>query len=174
MALIGSGSLNTGNFEHVLLNRNQKGKRKGKVLQATLMLTSMVDMFSMLVCFMLQTFSSTPEVLITKGVTLPDSLTAKTVIEAPVLSLNNGELFLDQKLVGPTDDILKKPEPLVKGLIELKKSWVKAHPGEAFGGDINVQADKEVSSVVIAQLMGIVSSQHYSAIQLAVLGGVTE
>jgi biopolymer transport protein ExbD len=169
---IGSSALNTGNFEHVLLNRNQRGKRRGKVLQATLMLTSMVDMFSMLVCFMLQTFSSTPEILVAKGVTLPDSITGKTVKEAPVLSLNKDELFLDQKLIGKTAVVLKKPDQLVSKLIDLRKSWVKAHPGEAFGGDINVQADKDVSSVVISQLMGIVSGQHYSAIQLAVLGGV--
>ena len=168
---LGSNTLNTGNFEHILLNRNQRGKRRGKVMQATLMLTSMVDMFSMLVCFMLQTFSSTPEIMVTQGVTLPDSITGKTVKEAPVLSLNKDELFLDQKLIGKTAILLKKPEPLVNKLIVLRKSWVKAHPGEAFGGDINVQADKEVSSVVISQLMGIVSGQHYSAIQLAVFGG---
>jgi biopolymer transport protein ExbD len=168
---LGMRTLDTGNFERVLLNRNQVSNKKKKNLQATLMLTSMVDMFSMLVCFMLLTFSSAPEILVNKAVTLPDSITGKEVKEAPVLSLNADELFLDQQLIGKTAVVLKKPGNLVKKLIALRKSWAKANPGQAFAGEINVQADKDVSSVVISQLMGIVSGQHYSAIQLAVLGG---
>ena len=64
----------------------------------------MVDMFSMLVVFLLQTFSSSPEILVTKGVELPISTTPSMVREAPVLAMSrDGSLYLDQKLVGVTE-----------------------------------------------------------------------
>ncbi len=75
-------------FEKHLVNRRRRtlfGKRN---VGFTLMLTSMVDMFSMLVCFLLQTFSSTPEIMVLKGMTLPDSITPAIVREAPVISIN--------------------------------------------------------------------------------------
>ena len=83
----------------------------------TLMLTSMVDMFSMLVVFLLQTFSSSPEIMVTKGIQIPDSITPSVVKEAPVLALSkDGNMYLDQKLVGKTISILKKPNDLLTKL----------------------------------------------------------
>jgi hypothetical protein len=52
-------------FEKHLVNRRRKRSWALKAAGFTLMLTSMVDMFSMLVVFLLQTFSSSPEILIT-------------------------------------------------------------------------------------------------------------
>ena len=50
-------------FEKHLINRKRKRNWGMKAAGFTLMLTSMVDMFSMLVVFLLQTFSSSPEML---------------------------------------------------------------------------------------------------------------
>lgn len=169
--VIGSIYLNTGNFEHHILTRDQKKRRYKKGLLMALMLTSMVDMFSMLVCFLLQTFSTTPEIMVTKGVQLPDAITGKEIKEASVLSLTKDELFLDQKSVGKTLAILKNPVPFVRRLKKLKKAWAKSNPGKPFTGEINFQADREVESVVVAQLMGILTGQNYGVIQLAVVSG---
>ena len=49
-------------FEKHLVNRRRKRGWAIKATGFTLMLTSMVDMFSMLVVFLLQTFSSSPEI----------------------------------------------------------------------------------------------------------------
>ena len=169
--MIGSLYLNTGNFEHHLLNRGQKRRRYKKALLISLMLTSMVDMFSMLVCFLLQSFSSTPEIMVTKGVALPDALTGGVVKESSVISLSKKQLFLDQKLVGDTKDILKNPEILAVRLGKLKKAWAKSNPGELFKGEINLQGHKDIESTVVAQLMGILTGQDYGVIQLAVMSG---
>jgi biopolymer transport protein ExbD len=157
-------------FEKHLVNRRRKRSWALKAAGFTLMLTSMVDMFSMLVVFLLQTFSSSPEILITKGVELPNSLTPSIVKEAPVLSLSkDGNLYLDQKLVGATTVVSKRPQLLLKKLSDIKQGWANNHAGP-FPGEINLQADREVPSTTVSEIMGVLTSSEYESIQLAVIG----
>ncbi len=157
-------------FEKHLVNRKRKKHWGIKAAGFTLMLTSMVDMFSMLVVFLLQTFSSSPEILVTKGVELPNSITPSQVREAPVLAISSdGNLYLDQDIVGKTEDIAKKPNGLLKKLNVIKKNWAKSHTSP-FTGEINLQADKEIKSTVVAQIMGILTNSQFQSIELAVVG----
>jgi biopolymer transport protein ExbD len=158
-------------FEKHLISRKRKNSWGKKAAVYALMLTSMVDMFSMLVVFLLQTFSTSPEILINKGLSLPDSLTSSQVKEAPVLALSkDGNLYLDQKLVGLTNKVVKNPKSLMNKLNTIKNDWGKTHAGLPFPGEINLQADKEIPSTVVSQVMGILTTGEFSAIQLAVMG----
>lgn len=158
-------------FEKHLIKRKRKVSWGKKAAVCALMLTSMVDMFSMLVVFLLQTFSTSPEILINKGVSLPDSLTAAQVKEAPVLAIaSDKNLYLDQKLVGPVEKILKNPKDLINKLNDIKNNWGKSHSGLAFPGEINLQADKEVASTLVSEVMGILTTGQFQSIQLAVIG----
>ncbi|PIP93742.1 MAG: hypothetical protein COW00_07610 [Bdellovibrio sp. CG12_big_fil_rev_8_21_14_0_65_39_13] len=157
-------------FEKHLVNRRRKMSWGMKAAGFTLMLTSMVDMFSMLVVFLLQTFSSSPEILILKGVELPNSITAAEVKEAPVLAISkDGNLYLDQKLVGMTKDVMTKPEELLKKLNGIKHNWAQSHTNP-FSGEINLQADKEIESTTVSMVMAILTSSQFQSIQLAVMG----
>ena len=158
-------------FERHLINRKRKNSWGKKAIAMSLMLTSMVDMFSMLVVFLLQTFSSSPEILVTKGLELPNSATPSMVKEAPVVALSkDGNLYLDQLLVGKISAVAKKPEQLMNKLEKIKKDWIKTKDGLPFPGEINLQADKEVESVMVSRIMGILTSGQFQSIQLAVIG----
>ncbi|MCO4795587.1 MAG: biopolymer transporter ExbD [Bacteriovoracaceae bacterium] len=175
MAVIGAQSLDTGNFEHHLLARSQKKKSHKKNIMVSLMLTSMVDMFSMLVCFLLITFSSNPEVNVLNGVELPKANSGVAVKEASVLAISKDELFLDQERVGSIKKLLRNPRPLARRLSKLKKNWKELHPGVEFTGTMNFQADKSVSSITISTIMGILTGQQFNIIQMATLpGGFSE
>ena len=164
-------TLKPGVFEHHLVGRG-KGRKGKRSMLSGLMLTPMVDMFSLLVIFLLQAFSTSPELLIlVKGVTLPSASTGKEIKDAPVLAVAPTGIYLDQKEVGPTDKVLKDPTELLKRLGELRKLWTRGNPGDPFPGEITLQAHKEISSTTIAQLMAILPSAHYGSIQLAVISG---
>lgn len=159
-------------FTQHLIARGRKKSTIRKTIIVSLMLTSMVDMFSLLVIFLLQTFSASPELaLVTKGVVLPTSSTAQEIQDAPVLSLTNDGVFLDQKYVGKTNAVLLNPHEFMRRLEQLRELWQKTHPRDKFRGEISLQAHKDISSPVVAQFMAMLPSQHYSSIQLAVLGG---
>jgi biopolymer transport protein ExbD len=170
---VGSGALSGGTFnKHLVARQHRKGKLRRSILIG-LNLTSMVDMFSLLVIFLLQTFSASPELLVSKGVQLPMSSTGQELKDAPVLALSREEVYLDQKLVGKTQVLLHNPEPLMKRLADLRELWQKTHPGQKFPGEISLQADRELSSALVSQFMGMLPSQAYGSIQLAVLTGGT-
>lgn len=175
--MIASHVLGRGRFERHLVGRAFKSASRKKSLIIGLTLTSMVDMFSLLVIFLLQTFSNSPEVLnITKGITLPVAATGSEVKDAPVLSISPEGIFLDQKFVGYTNVVLKDPTALLEKLETLRNLWLKTHPDATqFPGEITIIAHKEIPSTTVSQLMAIVPGQNYSSIQLAVVstGGGT-
>lgn len=167
---LGPQVLKVGTFQRHLLKRNQKKKARKRLMLAALTLTSMVDMFSLLVIFLLQTFSASPElVMVGKGVVLPSAATGREMTDAPVLSLSNDGVFLDQKLVGQTTEVLANPELLLKRLADLRELWQKSHPTEKFKGEINLQAHRDLPSTTVSQIMGFLPSQNYATIQLAVV-----
>jgi len=170
--MIGSTTLKVGTFNRLLVARKHKSKRIKKVIVAALTLTSMVDMFSLLVIFLLQSFSNSPEVMaLSKGISLPSAMSAGATLDAPVLAISKDEVVLDQKLVGETGGVLGKPKPLIDKLQSLRNTWQQAHPTEGFKGDIHFQADRDLSSTLISQFISILISQGYSAVHLAVASG---
>jgi biopolymer transport protein ExbD len=158
-------------FEKHLISNKRKGGKSKRGVGFILMLTSMVDMFSMLVIFLLQTFSSSPEIIITSGLKLPDSFTPSIVREAPIISLNkDGNLYLDQVKVGIITEMTKNPQPVLQKLDAIKRNWAKSHPNGEFPGQINLQADKDIPSSTVSKVMNILTAGQFSSIQLAVIG----
>lgn len=172
MSALATATLGPKTFTRHLVARAHAKKSRKKVLLASLSLTSMVDMFSLLVIFLLQTFSTSPELLVvSKGVELPHAATGAEIKDAPILSLSVDGVYLDQKLVGPTEELIKDPAPLMEKLGTLRDNWLKAHPGQKFGGELNLQAHRDLPSTYVSRFMGFLPSQHYSSIQLVVMGG---
>ncbi len=164
--LAGSG------FNRHLIARNYQKRKFKRMIVAGLMLTSMVDMFSLLVIFLLQTFSSSPELaVVAKGVTLPAARSSRELKDAPVLALSNEGVYLDQKFVGVTQELLENPAPLMSRLEELRTLWMKTHPGQSFPGEISLQADQSLSSATVSRFMGMLPGQSFGSIQLAVIAG---
>src|SRR5580658_5131176 len=117
MSGLGVQQLTVGSFNRHLEDQRRKKKTRRRLMIAGLTLTSMVDMFSLLVIFLLQTFSTSPELMmVTKGVTLPAAVTGRELEDAPVLSITATEVYLDQKLVGTTAAILADPTELMHKL----------------------------------------------------------
>ncbi len=159
-------------FSQKLVGLKHRQKRVRRTIVAGLMLTSMVDMFSLLVIFLLQSFSNSPEVMaLSKGIILPAAVSAAAPVDAPLLTITNDEILLDQKSVGLAKDVLSKPEKLIGPLHDLKQSWERSHAKEEFKGDIHLQADKGLSSAMVSRFINIVNSQGYASVHLAVVSG---
>lgn len=167
--MLGSKVLKPGSFQHHLVARKHKQEQSRRTLLVALSLTAMVDMFAVLVIFLLQSFSASPELIVTKGVELPKAISGGEIKEAPVLALVKDELFLDQQLIGSIAATLKSPKELMAKLKVAREEWQKDYPEKEFPGEINLQADQSIPSSIIGQVMGIVSQAHYYSIQLAVL-----
>ncbi|WP_413585164.1 ExbD/TolR family protein [Bdellovibrio sp. HCB274] len=86
---------------------NILSKRKGKRgVTAVLSLTAMVDMFTVLVIFLLQNYNTTGDILyMPKEVTLPKAASVKELKPAHVVTISNKEIVLDRDVVATFDEV---------------------------------------------------------------------
>ena len=161
-------------FSRHLIARRHARSRTKRNLVAGLMLTSMVDMFSLLVIFLLQSFSNSPEVMaLAKDVRLPTALSASAAIDAPVLTMSQAQLLLDQRALGTAREVVQDPARLAKPLAELRARWQKSHPDAEFRGEINLQADTGLPSTLVSRVMNVLNGNGYTAVHLAVVGSAS-
>lgn len=159
---------NTSNLGTWLTRRKQSQRR---TIVASLMLTPMVDMFSLLVIFLLQFLSSSPEFMPVAEVQLPPSISAAEMAEAVTVSISLEDVFVSHEKVGPLADVLKDPAAFSDALLKAREKWATDHPGKEFTGDVNLEAHQEVPSTSVATIMTILNGHHFGSINLLALGG---
>jgi biopolymer transport protein ExbD len=161
----------------------RRGKdRKG--VYATLFLTSMVDMFAILVIFLLQSFSSEGELIILpQGLQLPKVQNVGGLSQAPSLVLSLEELLLDGKVIAQTKDILASADwnvPELQQVLVDKKAELEATTA-AFAElteeaklnlqKINISADRRLNFEAVKKIIYTAGFAGFPIYQLAVFQG---
>ena len=143
------------------LKSKSKAKSR-KELTATVMLTSLVDAFSILVIYLLVSFSTAGELLyISKGMKLPTAHHVAKLEHNIVVKVENDKFYVDQEEV-PLDHLVKK-------LFEMRKNWEKYYPGTDFTGAITIQADRRQTYDLLSQVIQAGGQTGYSDINFAVI-----
>ncbi|MDX9730359.1 MAG: biopolymer transporter ExbD [Bdellovibrionales bacterium] len=142
----------------ILAPESERKKRNGLV---ELLLTALIDAFSILVIFLLMNFSSTGELLMVgKGVELP--LATGDVLERhPVVKVEDGQIFLEDKPV--------TADGLVQALLDLRENFTKNRPGEEFPAVLTVQADRRVKFENLSGVVQASAQAGFSDIKFAVV-----
>jgi biopolymer transport protein ExbD len=175
---------------HNILKRS-KNKRG---VTAMLSLTAMVDMFTVLVIFLLQNYNATGEVIfIPKEVVLPKAAMVKELKPAFVVTVSNKEVLLDKTRVATFDEVKGNPEWMIKNLYEPLKAAldkkkaeyedglnnkVKTAVSNARGQEepdpnswrkITIQSDKDVDFLTVKKVMFTVTEAGAGEINFAVM-----
>src|SRR5215831_18754316 len=155
------------------------GKRYGKRLEkskvfghggvarramfADLLITPMVDMFVIIVLFLIANFSATGEVLMMRSdIRLPEATNVREVELVPVVMVSNEQVLVSGSVVGRIEDLTRDDylniPPLEEKLRDLKKQYEELHAlakeeAGGFKGDVNIQADKDVQFKIIKRVM---------------------
>lgn len=139
-----------------------KGTRHKTTIVADLLLTALIDAFSILVIFLLMSFSSSGELLaVSKGQELPKASFASELQRNALLKLEDGKIFLEDKEIAQAD--------LVAALVAFRQEWAELHPGEEFQGALTVQADRRIKFDNISQVIQASSHAGFSDIKFAVI-----
>ena len=138
-----------------------KGKAK-RNLAATVMLTSLVDTFSVLVIYLLVNFSTTGELLyMSEGMELPAAAKAIELERNVVVKVEKDKLFIEEQEI-PTSGLVKK-------LIDVKKNWEKYYPDTEFTGAMTIQADRRQTYDLLSHVVQAGGHAGYSDINFAVI-----
>src|SRR5439155_19984938 len=177
------------------------GKRVGKRLEhskvfghgvhkkvnmfSDLLITPLVDMFVIIVLFLMCNFSATGELLqMSKDIQLPEAVNVKEVEMAPVIMVSNSEVIVSGNMIGRVEDLTREEylniPALEEKLRDMKKQYEDLHNAandkEAFKGDVNIQANKDVQFKIIKRVMFSCATAGYANINFAVMtaGGPKE
>jgi biopolymer transport protein ExbD len=174
------------------------GKRYGKRLQkmrmfgggahhdrsglADLLVTPLVDMFVIIVLFLIANFSATGEVLMMrKDVSLPEASNVKEVEMVPVVLVSATDISVSGQVVATIDDVNREEylniPPLEEKLREMKKQYEDLRAGSdaaAQGMDVNIQGDKAIPFKVLKKVMYSCATAGYGNINFAVMSQGSE
>jgi biopolymer transport protein ExbD len=145
---------------------------------AELLVTPMVDMFVIIVLFLIANFSATGDPLYpSTDLALPEAKNVQDVLAAPVVVITKTEVLLSGATIGRLEDFAHEDYPsiplLEEKLRDEKKKFEDLHAAAgdlaAFTGDVNVQADKSVEFRVVKRVMFSCASSGFGNINFATL-----
>lgn len=152
------------------------GKKSG---YADLLITPLVDMFVIIVLFLIANFSATGEVLMmTKDIQLPEAANVKEVEMHPVVMVSGEQVSVSGTIIGRVEDLTKDEylniPALEEKLRDMKKQYEDLHAMAkdaegGFKGDINIQAHKDVEFRIIKRVMFSCATAGYNNINFAVM-----
>ena len=121
---------------------------------ASLNLVSFIDFLSVIVIFLLMSFSASGEIAVDKNVKLPKAENVDDVIDAPMVAVNGNKILVDGVQAGSTRSIeelgrLQKIDELFALLKNKRELWKQVQPNKPFPGVCILQVDQNVSALVV-------------------------
>jgi biopolymer transport protein ExbD len=163
--MVNQGIIKTTSFHSVIGSSSvlkPQGEQEKRGIVAELLLTALIDAFSILVIFLLMSFSSSGEILyVGKNMELPKSIAAEQLTRQPVVKIENGKIYLEGREL--TQD------QLLTGLIDLKKSLMASHSGDESASGLTVQGDRRLRYEMLNGIVLAASQAGFSDIKFAVV-----
>ncbi len=166
---------------HVGLGGAAAGHGK-KSTFASLQLTPMIDMFIVVLIFLLMTFSASGEILfVSKDIKLPFAEKVDKLERAPVIAISypaddplGGVVALDGGEVTNARDLIEDDSPdwkiakLTDELQKKKQKWKQYNADEQFPGEVIVQSDQNVDFKIIKKIIYSCGLAGYNNVHFAV------
>jgi biopolymer transport protein ExbD len=155
------------------------GAHGKKQIYADLLITPLVDMFVIIVLFLIANFSATGEVLMmSHDIQLPEAFNVTEIEMAPVVMVSNTDIVVSGTAIGRVEDLTKDEylniPALEEKLREMKKQYEDLHAlakdtEGSFKGDVNIQANKDVQFKVMKRVLYSCATAGYTNLNFAVL-----
>lgn len=134
-------------------------------------LVSLMDIFTILVFFLLVNSSSVQQLPSSKAVKLPESSAQQLPEETVILLVNNDQILVQGRLIANVVDVIDQKgnfiEPLLK---EMKIQALNNLTEEAEEGfDVTIMGDKQIPYKLLRKILATLSEANYTNISMAVM-----
>lgn len=143
---------------------------------ATLNMVSLMDIFTILLLFLLVNASTESEILKTpQQVKLPESVSERSPKENIVIIVNNQDITIDSKVVANTPEVLNSKELIIPGvLVALEQQLIRARAKKIDDAQyrkrgITIMGDKQIPYELIKKIMLSCASMNFTNVSLAVV-----
>lgn len=153
--------------------RMERHHRRNKNV-SKLNLVSLMDIFTILVFFLLVNSSDVEVLQSDKSIKLPESIAEKKPAETLVVRVDKENILVGGRQVASINDVEAKNEKVIAGLkkeldylAERKKKRLTAEQIKQ-GFDVNIMADKDTPYTLLKKVMSTCAKAEYRNISLAV------
>lgn len=155
-------------------SRRIKRMSRNRVRVTKMNLTSLMDVFTILVFFLLVNSANTEVLETPKQITLPDSVVEQKPRETVVIFVSPDLVTVQGEVVVRVEDILTTNQQNIAAigerLAELSKNVIGLRTRQvAESQEVTILADRTVPFTVVKKVMSTCTSQGYGQISLAVL-----
>jgi biopolymer transport protein ExbD len=160
----------------------KRGRVKRKKINQHLNITSMMDMMTIILVFLLKNYSSDPATLTNvDNLVLPNSISKKPPKDVHLqVAVTNDMILVDDQPVSPTDDARRipqeNPDPIIPKLMEKlqytyaqEQEMVKMGALNKVMGKVVVQLDKNIEFDVLFKVMNTCGKVGYNHMNFAVM-----
>lgn len=148
------------------MDRHHARHRKG-----SLNLVSLMDIFTILVFFLLVNSSDVEVLPNARDVQLPESIAETKARENVVILVTETEILVQGRAIGRLDEMLAGDGLVIPALkFELVAQAERSILGEEEGGrEVTIMGDREIPYHVLKRIMATCTDANYSRLSLAVL-----
>ncbi len=155
-------------------SRRIKRMSRNRVKITKMNLTSLMDVFTILVFFLLVNSGSVEVLDAPKEVKLPEGLVEEKPRETVVIFISPDEVLVQGNAVAQVSDILAGDEssydPIAATLAQIRDNVVgPATLAAADSQEVTILADKSVPFIVVRKVMSLCTGEGYENVSLAVI-----
>ncbi|HHM06365.1 MAG TPA: biopolymer transporter ExbD [Gammaproteobacteria bacterium] len=137
-------------------------------------LVSLMDIFTILVFFLLVNSSDVQQVPSSKAVRLPESVAEQLPKETIVILVNQRDVVVQGRPVARVDEVMATQDSVIPGLLEelryqAAKSRRVGPNGEPAQGEVTIMGDKQIPYRLLKKIMLTCTQADYTNISLAVV-----
>lgn len=160
-------------------SRRIKRMSRNRMKITKMNLTSLMDVFTILVFFLLVNTGAVELLEAPKNVTLPESREDSKPRETVVILVNPETVLVQGVVVARVADILEGKaatmEPIIARLAELQENIVGPSTLQVAGSrEVTILADRSVPFVVVRRIMSACTGEGYENVSLAVIQTPTQ
>ncbi len=154
-----------------IIKRAQRRSRNKSLVD--LNLVSLIDIFTILIFFLLANASEVEVLPNTKAVRLPQSISEKSPKETVVITVGEDEITVQGRKVAAVPDVLASGSPVIEALrteldYQSSRASIDKARGDAARSAITIMGDKEIPYKLLRKIMVTCAQASYSNISLAV------
>ena len=142
--------------------------------KATLNMVSLMDIFTILVFFLLVSSTSVQDLPSAKTIKLPESIADKLPKETVVIVVSNEDILVQGNKIASVNSVLRSKDDEISALKDALLSQAKriivkkATDGKPVNRDVTIMGDKEIPYQLLKKIMYTCTLASYGNISLAV------
>jgi len=135
-------------------------------------LVSLMDIFTILVFFLLVNSSNVQQLPSSKAVKLPESTAQQLPKETVIVLVNNDQILVQGRVIADVNIVLASEENVIPELlqemsIQARNSWQQVSEEE--GLDVTVMGDRQIPYKLLRKILATLSEANYTNISMAVM-----